>query len=263
MSPWTETRRPRWPIYTGLAVIIIGFVAGYLLMTGVVGDDDGGGGSDAAQTPGPVATDAPGQTGEPVLKVVSWGQSSGQLAVVVRNQSPRLIQQMRVRITAVDRSNATVLSTTGTARDVCCTIVGLPPGASFGLFAELDRPAWDIAGVRVAPVSTSAGTVRTSPRIVADRAEIQRYADDTVVTAHLTARGGRLSGYVAAQAFLAGRDGRVSQVISGRFYCFGPGRSREVRLHLFHAVPDDLRLIGVVAYPLPAGVRPYVPWKCR
>jgi hypothetical protein len=263
MSPWTVTKRPVWPIYLGMAVIIAGLVAGYLMMTGGIGGDDDGGGSDA-KTPGMVATEtAAQQHHRPDLAVVSWGQTSGQLAVVVRNVSSRPIERMRVRITARDRSNAAVLSTTGTAPDVCCTIVGLPPGKIFGLFAELDSSAaWDIARVEVEPVSADYGKAGDGPQVRAVATNLQREEGDTVVTADLTVKGAH-SGYVAAQAFLTGTDGRVAQVVSGRFYCFGRDGTREIQLHLFHTVPKSLRLDRVVAYALPAGVRPYVPWKCH
>lgn len=260
MSPWTVTKRPVWPVYLGMALIIAGLVAGYLLMTG---DADDGAGSSEPTTPGMIATEtAAEQHDRPDLAVVSWGQTSGQLAVVVRNASSRPIERMRVRITARDRSGATVLSTTGTAPDVCCTIVGLPPGKIFGLFAELDSPsAWNIAQVEVEPLSADFGETGDEPEVRAVATGLQREDDDTVVTAEVTVAGSH-SGYVAAQALLTGADGRVAQVVSGRFYCFGREGTREIRLHLFHAVPRTLRLDRVVAYALPPGVRPYVPWKC-
>lgn len=265
MSPWAVTKRATWPIYLGLAIIVVGLVAGYLMMTGTVGADDGGDGSDA-ETPGVVATQTSAeQHHRPDLAVISWGQTSGQLAVVVRNASSRPIERMRVRITARDGDDTTVLSTTGTAPDVCCTIVGLPPGKIFGLFAELDTTAGDIARVEVEPVSAAFGK-DGGPEVRAVATGLERYDGDTVVTAELTAKG-TLSGYVAAQAFLTGPDGRVAQVISGRFYCIdgaaGSSGTREIRLHLFHTVPKSLRLDRVVAYALPPGVRPYVPWKCH
>ena len=263
MSPWAVTKRATWPIYLGMAVIIIGLVAGYLLMTGTVGTDDAGSSGDA-ETPGVIATETSAQQHKRAdLAVVSWGQTAGQLAVVVRNAASRPIERMRVRITARDRAGATVLSTTGTAPDVCCTIVGLPPGKIFGLFADLDRTTTeDIARVEVEPVSADFGKDGV-PEVRAVATNLERAAGDTVVTAELTAKGAP-SGYVAAQAFLTGTDGRVAQVISGRFYCFGGADgSREIRLHLFHTVPKSLRLDRVVAYALPPGVRPYVPWKCH
>ncbi|WP_435768489.1 hypothetical protein [Nocardioides sp. SYSU DS0651] len=272
MSPWSDNRRRRWPVYAGLALIVLGIVAGYLLMTGA--DGDGGAGRSPAtpavsaspdgpaqevETPDPTDPDDAGSV--PILEVVSWGRASGQLAVEVRNRSTEVIEELRVRITALDESGATVVSTTGSERDVCCTVVGLPPGRSFGLFAELGPSARDVAAVEVEPVSAEPAE-RAVPRVAVRRPRLERRADDTVVVARLAARGRAPVRYVAVQAFLAGPDGRVSQVISGRF-CLGADRTGEVRLHLFHPVPRSLRLDRVVAYALPPGVRPHVPWRCR
>ncbi|GAA3824167.1 hypothetical protein [Nocardioides panacisoli] len=268
MSPWSENKRPMWPIYTGMGVIIAGLVIGYLLMTGVVGA-----GSDAGSdrpTPGLVPpTGGSGGTVHPQqqqpLKVVSWGETSGQLAVVVRNDSDQPIKHLRVRISALDTAGDVVMSTTGTGRDVCCTVVGLPPGKYFGLFADIDPAvAGRTTAVQVRPAyATTPAKAGPEARITVTRTRLQRLPDDTVVTANLTTRGEDLSGYVAAQAFLVGKDGRVVQVISGRFYCFRPGTTHEIRLRLFHPVPDGVRLDRIVAYAIPDGVPPHVPGECR
>ena len=88
-----------------------------------------------------------------------------------------------------------------------------------------------------------------------------RSDDDTVVTAVVTASGW-LSGYIVVQAILTDADREVAQVISGRFYCFEAGRSREVRLQLFHPVPGSLQLARVVAHPIPKDVPPHVDGRC-
>lgn len=267
MSPWHESRRPTWPVYGGIGLIVLGLVTGYLLLTGVIGtaDDDG---RDAPTSDAEVILSIPtsegpgGEDERPLLEVVSWGRASGQLAVLVRNESRLHLERVRVRITARDGADTVVLSTAGTARDVCCTILGLPPGQEYGLFAELDPGRVDIATVEVTPLHAETRRATRVERVRVSRARLHRYADDTVVTAALTARG-RLSGYVAVQAVLIDRVGGVAQVISGRFYCFEAGRPRAIRLRLFHPVPDDLRLDRILAYPIPAGVPAHVPWECR
>ena len=192
MSPWNERRRSMWLLYTGLVFIVVAAVLGYLALTGVVGDyddDDGGGG------PGPMcplAVPAP-PTPDPrpaALEVVSWGRSSGQLAVVVRNNSGRHLDRARLRITARDADGDVVLKKSGTPRDVCCTVVGLPPGGEFGLFAELDAGVGPIAEVEVAPLEVGGRQAGSEPRVSVRKTGLQRYDDDTVVTAVLTARGG-------------------------------------------------------------------------
>lgn len=272
MSPWIETRLPRWPLYAGIGVIVAGIVVGYLLMTGAVGGGEDPG--EEPETPGLVRSAATSDSSEsadegpPALQVVSWGHAKGQLAVVVRNESGEPITAERVRITALDSAGDVLASTTGTPDDVCCTIVGLPPGRYFGLFANLDpmtlQRTADVAVERVPEAVAGASKAALSAaRIRVDGTRLQRLADDTVVSARLTTRGTGLSGYVAAQAFLVGRDGRVVQVISGRFYCFGPGQSRTVRMQLLHAAPPGVRLDRVVAYVIPDGVPAYVPGECR
>lgn len=262
MSPWNESRRSMWLLYTGLVFVVVAAVLGYLALTGVVGDydDDDGGGPPRADASSP--SSAPPTDPPPaVLEVVSWGRSSGQLAVVVRNNSGRHLDRARLRITARDADGDVVLKMSGSPRDVCCTVVGLPPGGEFGLFAELDRGVGPIAAVDVAPLEVGGRQAGTEPRVVVRAPGLQRYDDDTVVTAVVTARGW-LSGYVAVQAILTDADGDVAQVISGRFYCFERGTPREVRLRLFHAVPRSLRLDRVVAFPIPIGVTPHVPGRC-
>src|SRR5690606_28651336 len=115
-------------------------------------------GEDPAPTPAaPVATATTTRDAEPPpgpLEVVSWGRSSGQLAVVVRNGTSDLLARARVRIVARDAEGRVVLREAGTPRDVCCTVVGLPPGGEFGLFAELGRDVGRIAGVEVVPLAT-------------------------------------------------------------------------------------------------------------
>ncbi|NYJ01433.1 hypothetical protein HNR19_002131 [Nocardioides thalensis] len=277
MSPWTETTRATWPLYPGVGVIAFGMVVGYLLMSGLVA----GGGEGAtrdARTPGPVASSRPSDTAtedvtedsedpqRTALDVVSWGHANGQLAVVVRNETGRLIESMRVRISALDGDGETLMSTTGSAGDVCCTILGLPPEGYFGLFADAQPTLADHIGDVVVEPATSSfeqGDASAPTRVHVEYASLLRTADDAVVTARLrTSRGRAFSGYVAAQAFLVRPNGRVAQVISGRFYCFAPGETREVWMELLHPAPPGLRLDLVVAYAIPAGVAPHVPWEC-
>lgn len=262
MSPWNDSRGPLWPLYAGIGFIVVALAGGFILMTGVADDsDDGRTGRSPAPTsqarpswePTPSGPDDDGMARQGP-EVVSWGREGRQLAVVVRNDSRRVIDEARVRITARDAADNPVLSTTGTPRDVCCTIVGLPPGKDFGLFAVLDSDASEIADVEVVYVAQDTRPVRPpEPRILVDDPALLRYDDDTVAVATLTARG-RVADYVAAQAILVDEAGDVAQVISGRFWCYEPGRRRQIRLHLFHPVPADVRLDRVVAYPIPAGV---------
>ena len=275
MSPWNESRRSMGLLYTGVVLAAVGLVTGYLRFVGVIGggdDEHGSSPSPAATSPAgtpsgtpsstPTGTASPSDGAEPSpLEVVSWGRARGQLAIVVRNTSDRLIDRARVRITARDEDGAVLQTTTGTPRDVCCTVVGLPPDEEFALFALIKKGVGEIAGVEVTPVSVEDSPPARAATAVVTEPRLLRETDDTIVTATVRARG-RLSGYVSVAAVLTDRDDNVAQVISGRFYCFEPGRPREVWLHLFHTVPQSLTLDRIIAHPIPVGVPPHVPGRC-
>ncbi|MCR1782000.1 hypothetical protein KVF89_05595 [Nocardioides carbamazepini] len=271
--PSRSRRRHSWSLRAGVLLVLAGLVAGGLLLTGVIGGPDERRdrtrlqvGLIMPQPPGPAADPAvdpaagPAADGD-VLAVRSWGREAGQLAVLVGNESTEPIASARVRVIARDAAGAVVLSTSGTDADVCCSVVGLPAGAEFGLFVPLAADVPEIATVAVETLSAETGSPADAT-VRVGAADLRRYDDDTVVAVRLKARG-RLSGFVAVQALLVDGEGEVAQVISGRFYCFRPGAARTVRLHLFHAVPPGLRLDRVLAYPIPDGVRPHVPGRCR
>lgn len=262
MSPWNDRNRSMWLLYTGLALAVVGLVTGYLRFVGVIdrdGDDDDGGTSPTSFFTPPPTT--PTDDGPDPLEVVSWGRSSGQLALVVRNETGGYLARARVRIVARDHDGRAVLRRPGAPHDVCCTVLGLPAGGEFGLFAPLTRGVGPIASVEVEAMETEGGAAPSPMKVAVRDPGLMREPDDTIATAVVTARGD-LSGYIAVQAILTDPRGDVAQVISGRFYCFRPGRPREVRLHLFHAVPGSLRLERIVAHPIPHGVPPHVPGRC-
>ncbi len=270
MSPWNEKTSPAWPLYAGIALILAAAVSGLLLLLGVVDSDDEP--REAGPTPAPSATatqrptpprpSGTARSGDG-LEVVSWGEARGQLAVLVRNASDRHVEHARVRITAKDAAGAVLLSTTGSAGDVCCSAAGLPPGGELALFAD---PAPAAGRIRTVEVDDLAAETRPAtddePSVRAGRPVLTREADDTVVTVALTLRGAS-SGYVAAQAVLVDDEDRPVQVISGRFYCFEPGTARTVRMQLFHAVPPGLRVGRVLAQPLPDDTPGIAPGRCR
>ena len=268
MSPWNDRNRSMWLLYTGLVLAVVGLVTGYLRFVGVIDRDHDDGPGDPpthVSTPSstPSSTPTRDHTDPPPapLEVVAWGRSSGQLAIVVRNDSGRDLDRVRVRITGRDPGGDPVLTTAGTPRDVCCTVVGLPPDGEFGLFAELEPGVGPIAAVEVTPLAIQDSPAGNTPQVTVRDPRLMREYDDTVATAVVVGRG-QLSGHMAVAAFLTDAQGEVAQVISGRFYCFEPGRPREVRLHLFHAVPRSLSLDRIVAHAVPSGVPPHVPGRC-
>ncbi len=265
MSPWNVKQRSMGLLYTGVVLVVVALVMGYLALTGVIGNYDGGdddGSRPGASTPtGTPTTDEPTDPPPGVLDVVSWGRSSGQLALVVRNISDQHVDRVRVRITARDADGDVLLTTTGTPRDVCCTVVGLPPDGQYGLFAEVAPDVGQIDTVEVVPFEIEGRRTAATPRVTTRDPRLMRSDDDTVVTAVVTARGW-LSGYMAVQAILTDADRKVAQVISGRFYCFEAGKPQEVRLQLFHSVPRSLQLARVLAHPIPDGVPAHVAGRC-
>ena len=201
--------------------------------------------------PSPPATPQPA----PGPALVAWGTTDGLLSVVVENQSALEISAAHVLITALDAAGHPVASTSGTAGSKCCTILGLPPRHRFGLFADLGPLVQRVRGVRVRYLAVHmqpwqparAGSVAIRDPVLGAEPN-----GDAVVTATLAATG-PVGPYVVGQVFLAGPDGRLVGVISGRFWCFGDGVSRQRRLQLLHPVPPQTRIAGVAAYPVPPG----------
>jgi hypothetical protein len=263
MIPGSSDRQSRWLLYVGAGCIATGLVAGPLLMSGIIGAD--GPDSDApaptaVPTPPAPTSQAPTDGGATAgtagvtPEIVSWGQEGRQLAVVLRNGSDQVLAEARVRITGRNAAGRPVVSVPAPENDVCCTVFGLPPGEEFAVYAPLAPDAAEITDVAVEYVSTEFRPVREDEaRIVARKARLERSADNTVVSATLTAVG-PVGDYVAAQAILVDADGDVAQVISGRYWCYEPGTRRRIRLELYRPVPEDLRLDRVIAHSIPDGV---------
>lgn len=266
MSPWQEKQRRRWPVYTGILLVVMGMGVGLLLMLGTVA-----GGEDAGHTPArpgntdeSTPTDPPtdAERGTPELRVASWGQERNQLAVVVRNDSDQLIDRAQVRITGHDASGRQVVSATGTPDDLCCTILGLAPGEEYGIYAPVRPQLAEISEVNVEYVTRVTRPAEpTEGQLTVADSSLQRGEDGAVVLATLQAQG-PVPPYVAVQALLVDASGDVAQVISGRYWCFEAGTERRIRLELFHPVPEGVGLDKVVAHPIPPGVDQGVRGKC-
>lgn len=266
-APIWPTGRRVWPLYTGLVLLVVAALLGALLLWGVPGARD----VDRAATTAPPTLAVPAspeepepasQPGRPEPELVTWGGRTRQLALVIRNDSDRLIRRARVAITARDAAGGVVASSTGPRRSTCCTVLGLPPRGEYGLFLDLDRPVRDVATVEVRYARVRAVPAGRSGRgIEVHRASLERTPDDTVVAATLAAAG-PLDGYVIGQAFLVDRNDRLVGVISGRFYCFYDDTVRRVRMQLLRGTPPGTRIQRVLAYPVPSGVPAHVPHHC-
>lgn len=189
--------------------------------------------------------------GSPDLKVRSWGVNDGLLSVVVVNRSRALVRSARAVITARDANGNSIATVSGPPSSRCCTILSLPPGGSFGLYAALGDAATRTRSVTVdyADVSMSA-VAAAAPELDVTDAALQTDNGLAVVSATVSVKN--LTGpYIAAQAFLTNAAGSLIAVVSGRFYCFDSTDSRVVRIQLFHPVPAGTKIKSVVAYPIP------------
>lgn len=270
MSTWHEQQRPVWPLYAGLVLVTLAILIGMLLTWGLPGDD----GSTAERSPSatptatlpsdtPAASPSASPAGDPTKpEVVSWGGNGDQLAIVVRNASDRFIRKARVQIVARDGGGRTILATTGDARSTCCTVLGLPPGEDFGLFAFVPSSVAEVDEVEVRYVSMESRPARSrGTRVETTHARLELLPDDAVVAATLTADG-PVHGFVSGQAFLEDRRGHLTAVISGRFYCFADGTSRQVRMELLRPLPRGTRIRRVLARPIPTGIPAHVGHTC-
>ncbi len=276
MSTWQNRRRSSWPLYAGIVLVAVSILSGLLQLYGLPGGDDdvvpppsgpsatatGEPGSDVPEEAEPTGDEPPADPAELSPEVVSFGRTGTLLAVVVRNVSGQYLRSARVQILARAADGRAVRTTFGSAGSTCCTLLGLPDGGEYGVWANVAADAPEIDSVEVRVVAAQVGRHGDPvPTIAAAGASLERLAEETVVTATLTAHG-PVDGYVAGQAFLADRNGRLVAVISGRFWCFEDGVTRTVRMQLPHAVPRGTRVARVLAYPVPSGVRAHLPSAC-
>ena len=216
--------------------------------------------------PTPVTTQTPQPSPSPPAgpAVVAWGVDGSTLSVVVANQGALEITDAKVLITALDGSRQAIASTSGTPESKCCTVLSLPPGKRFGLFADFGPLAARIRGVSVTYLQVHLAPWRPAqaPSVSVSNPVLGTDEDGTaVVTATLSARGAT-GPYVVGQAFLTDATGRLVGVISGRFYCFADGVSLRRRMQFFHPVPDGTRIAAVAAYPVPPGVPTLAGFTC-
>jgi len=275
-APSSSRRGARRAALAGCVALVLALLAGCSTPTG------------AGTVPPPVVTPAttsgPGESGEPTsdpsdpsdaapatptetptptpvepdaaLEVVDWGGSRGQLGVVVRNTGTHTITEADVTILGLDAAGGAITVSRSSRTDPCCSIVGLPPGGSYGLFADLDRPLGDLADVRVEldRVETAAPPRDPSAEAVDIRLlDFEQPRGDAVAVAAVRTRGD-VGPYLVGQAILENPAGRLVGVISGRFYCYRDGRRARVRMELLRPAPPRTRVRSVLAYSVPAGV---------
>lgn len=226
------------------------------------------GGEPGSSVPSPLAASAPAPDapiegeGPTAPALVEWGGQADQLAIVVRNQAEQQIRAARVRIDAFDARGGLVVTTTGDEDSTCCTLLSVPPGEEFGLFVDLaGTPVTDVAEVRVTYVDPVVLEAPTPGAASLDAVALEHTPTDTIVRAALTVDG-TVGPVVAGQAFLVDETGRLTAVISGRFWCVADGTRRELRMELLHPTPATTRIDRVLARPVPADVPTAVGATC-
>ncbi len=227
--------------------------------TAADGTDPDAGGTDREGAP---STDARALPRGP--EVVRWGGRGHQLALVVRNQSDVEVRRAETVIEALDPDGAVLARVHGDRRTTCCTILGLRPGAEYGLFADLGRATVrDVADVRVTYGEARTAVPSAEPPTVTTRlVGLDHTDDDTVVNVDVAVSGA--SGpYLVGQAFLVGPGDRLVGVVSGRFYCVADGTRRQLRMELQRPTPPSTRVDRVLVHPVPDGVPPGVAHRCR
>jgi hypothetical protein len=191
----------------------------------------------------PAAADA-----GPILVTQQWGVVDGMLSVVVTNTSDRTLRYANATITARDAQDVLVASSASTKDGSCCPVVDLPPGEQFGFYFDAGSSAAAISAVDVvyrdvawAPTSTD-----PAPKFTAEPKAIEPNSLGAVVVADVKTSGGSAA-QVSAQAFLTDANGDFIAVVSGRWDCFTEG-DREIRMQLFHPVPEGTRVESVVLH---------------
>lgn len=274
MRTLRRRRQREAQLYGGLLLLAAALLLGLLQLWGwPSGPHDAAPGSStsdgsASPPPGPIPPLQPTITAfDPTI--VSFGGSGEQLAVVVRNESQRVIRRAGVVITARGLDGEILARRSDGPRSTCCTVLGLPPGGEFGLFLDIDMPVSAVAAVEVSYTSVSLGNAPSSvPTVKVASSALRRTSGDTVVDARLVVEGprrlfGLYDGYLVGQAFLTDEAGELVGVISGRFYCFSAAtRERDVTMQLLRKVPPGTRIGKVVAYAVPTSAGLAVPYSC-
>jgi hypothetical protein len=205
-----------------------------------------------ASSPG--STSSQSTTSTPHIDVVEWATDDGLLFVNLVNHSGYEIRSARAVITGRDASGTVVASVSGPPSSRCCTILGLPPGGQFGVYAEVGPSVSRIVDVRVEYADLALIVPPANPATVhVSKPVLDAGNGPAVVTVGLTAHGA-VGAYITGLAYLTDPGGALVAIISGRFYCFADGVSRVVHMQLFHRVPVGTRVRLVIAYPVPANM---------
>lgn len=194
---------------------------------------------------------APSPAAASPLRVTEWGVNDGMLSVLVKNTGRDEIESAHAVITARDANGTIIASVSGASGALCCTVVGVQPDGSFGLYADFGAGVSRTASVAVDydQVAMRAPAAHVTP-ISASHPRLQNESGQTIVHVDLSAPES-VGPYVAVQAVLQDPGGRLVAVVSGRFYCLFPGSRLGVTLQLFHPVAAGTVVRAVSASAIP------------
>jgi hypothetical protein len=177
---------------------------------------------------------------------VAWVVTGGRISVLVRNVGNSPIGSARAVISGRDRHGNVVASISGAQ---CCTVMGLVPGASTGIYADLGLAAQRVSAVSVhwAPLS-SAMTPPVSIRVADVGMRIGQ--GRTVVAAALTSA---TAVAVRPQAILRSGDGSLVAVVIGVPTCLSAGHARPTTMQVNQLLPPGTVVASVAVSPAPDG----------
>lgn len=205
---------------------------------------------DGAQTSTPSEGAALDPNGGPILVTQAWGVVDGMLSVEVRNTSKRTLRFATAVITARDDQDVLVTSSTRVDDGTCCDVVDLPAGDKFGFYLDVGSSTSAISQIDVVyqDVAWSPAAGKPATTFVATPKRIDSNSIGAVVVADVRTAGDQVA-QANAQAFLTDEDGTFLAVVSGRWDCFTAG-SRQIRMQLFHPVPEGTKVESVVLHPV-------------
>jgi hypothetical protein len=183
------------------------------------------------------------QTAVPALRTTGWVVTGGRVSVLVRNVGNSAIGSARAVISGRDRHGNVVATISGAQ---CCTVTGLVPGATAGIYADLGQAAQRVSALSV---HWTAADPAMSPPLTVQVADVGMRAgrDQTVVTVSLTSPTARA---VRTQAILRSATGALVAVLTGRPTCLAAGRHQPASMRVAQVLPPGTVVQSITTYPV-------------
>lgn len=187
------------------------------------------------------------------LRTVSWGWWDEGVSVLVRNDTDRVLLRGDAVVRLLDRRGSTLASSAAIpAQDACCAAAEVPPGATFGLYLQVDPhvasgSAVDDVAVDFTDVAWS--VAEPGAAVTARPVELTIGTGRAVAVADLTTGDDPVQEAVV-QATLDDADGRLLTVITGRWSCLPADATTRAFIEYFHQVPPGTVLGSVSVFPV-------------